>query len=160
MPSFPIPANCTDYIDGVIDCSTLANLRKSVKQYPDLDENPILEFEPGSRAGILLLETSGEDEAFFVHAAGNQVQLWSLAFRRDGIYELWGGEAHSTIIPSFEDKADYLLDHLQFYWAMKELIKDTIRDIDDLTKIHAQHQSQISIFSGGLHLDSVDQADP
>ncbi|CAO3593632.1 unnamed protein product [Absidia cylindrospora] len=39
MPSFPIPATCTNYIDGVIDCTSLTNLRQTVKQCPDFDED-------------------------------------------------------------------------------------------------------------------------
>ncbi|CAO3593630.1 unnamed protein product [Absidia cylindrospora] len=103
---------------------------------------------------ILLLETSGEFGITLQRAplehwpypyARNQVHLWSLAVRRDGAYELWR-ETHLTIIPSFDGKAD----HLQFYWAMKELVKDTIRNIDELAQSHTNNKAKYRYSVGAL----------
>ncbi|CAO3588968.1 unnamed protein product [Absidia cylindrospora] len=38
VPTFPIPHQCTQYIDKVIDCATLPDLKKYVNQIPDYDQ--------------------------------------------------------------------------------------------------------------------------
>ncbi|KAI8331866.1 hypothetical protein BC941DRAFT_463057 [Chlamydoabsidia padenii] len=87
-------------------------------------------------------------KAFFVHAAGDQLHLWNLTFKHDGIYELWRG-TYLTILPSFGDKTDFLLDFLNFFWAMKELVKETINNIDELAKGHttikAKHRYSVAV---------------
>ncbi|KAI8099259.1 uncharacterized protein BX664DRAFT_320871 [Halteromyces radiatus] len=59
----------------------------------------------------------GKIKVFFLHGADDQLHLWSLSFKHDGIYELLR-ETHLTILPSFDDKADLLPDLLRFYWTM------------------------------------------
>ncbi|KAG0178033.1 hypothetical protein DFQ28_004582 [Apophysomyces sp. BC1034] len=60
----------------------------------------------------------GKVKVFFLHAAGDQLHLWSLCYKQDGVYDLWR-ETFLTITPEFEDKADLLPDLLRFFWMMK-----------------------------------------
>jgi hypothetical protein len=59
----------------------------------------------------------------------------SLAPKR-AIYELWL-EGFLEIKPDIDDKLEAIPNFLQFYWKMKELLKETSRMVMDLKKEHS-----------------------
>ncbi|ORY97066.1 hypothetical protein BCR42DRAFT_430472 [Absidia repens] len=79
-------------------------------------------------------------KVFFIQAAGDQLHLWSLCYKENGIYDLWR-ETYLTIRPSFDDRADLLQELLQFFWNMKELINESIQNIAHIRQNHISNRT-------------------
>ncbi|KAL9537076.1 hypothetical protein MBANPS3_012106 [Mucor bainieri] len=78
-------------------------------------------------------------KVYFVHAAGNEIHLWSVRFRKGDCYELWR-EDHLEIKTCFEDKVGFLPALIQFYWNMKGLLENSVDSLVALREDHLRHQ--------------------
>ncbi|KAG1449113.1 hypothetical protein G6F46_001409 [Rhizopus delemar] len=74
-------------------------------------------------------------KVFFVHAAESQIQLWSIRFEPEGIFDFWR-ETFFDIKPDFEDKLDALPRLISFCWTMKSLVQEAVDNIVALREEH------------------------
>ncbi|KAG2237314.1 hypothetical protein INT48_009047 [Thamnidium elegans] len=54
---------------------------------------------------------------FFLHGAGDGLQLWSLVYQ-EVVFDFWQ-EATLTILPKFEDVDTFLPELVKFFWSVK-----------------------------------------
>lgn len=75
-------------------------------------------------------------KVYFVHATDRTVYLWSMSLALEGsIYDLWL-EDSLEIKPGISDKLEAIPNFHQFYWKIKELLKETSRMVMELKKEH------------------------
>lgn len=75
-------------------------------------------------------------KVFFIHAANRTVYLWSMSLAdEESIYDLWL-EDFLDIKGTIDDKLQDIPNFLQFYWKLKELLKETSQAILELKKEH------------------------
>ncbi|KAG1445994.1 hypothetical protein G6F46_010677 [Rhizopus delemar] len=74
-------------------------------------------------------------KVFFVHAAESQIQLWSIRFEPEGVFDFWR-ETFFDIKPDFEDKLAALPMLISFCWTMKSLVEEAVDNIVALREEH------------------------
>ncbi|RCH88661.1 hypothetical protein CU098_005447, partial [Rhizopus stolonifer] len=90
---------------------------------------------------LLVLETSGhfgntdKVKINFDHHKGKQLHLWSMSFRKEGVFNLWREEV-LTIKPEYEERDEYVPDLVKFCWTMKCLLEELVENIIELKKDH------------------------
>jgi hypothetical protein len=73
------------------------------------------------------LETFKQIKALFIHDSNTTVYLWSMKLAPKGdIYDLWL-EDSLDIKPYMGDKLESIPNIIQFYWKMKNLLKEHAR---------------------------------
>ncbi|CAO3640887.1 unnamed protein product [Mucor hiemalis] len=80
-------------------------------------------------------------KVFFLHAAENEIHLWSIRFQTDGVFDLWR-ELCLEIKPEFEDRTLFLQKLLKFCWSAKCLLNQAVQNIVAVQNEHKDNSSK------------------
>ncbi|GAA5802099.1 hypothetical protein HPULCUR_007559 [Helicostylum pulchrum] len=64
------------------------------------------------------IEKFSHAKVFFLHAADTRLNLWSVRFQSEGVFDLWR-ESCLEILPLFKDRVSYLPLLIEFCWNTK-----------------------------------------
>ncbi|KAI9478737.1 MAG: hypothetical protein EXX96DRAFT_482828 [Benjaminiella poitrasii] len=80
------------------------------------------------------LEQFSTCKFFYLHGAGKDLQLWSLIYQ-EGVFDFWL-EATVHILPKFEDVDTFLPELVEFFWLVKGLLNEAVKNVESLREEH------------------------
>ncbi|KAG0945455.1 hypothetical protein G6F57_003976 [Rhizopus arrhizus] len=80
-------------------------------------------------------------KVFFLNAAGRHLNLWSLSYKKNDLFDLWK-ESSLLLRPDFDDKQDFVPDLVQFCWSSKIIIEKSVESIVALKQDHSQNKAK------------------
>ncbi|KAI8097849.1 uncharacterized protein B0P05DRAFT_601512 [Gilbertella persicaria] len=75
-------------------------------------------------------------KVFFIQAADTELHLWSVCYKKEGIFDLWR-ECYLQIMPDFQDKQDFVPSLIQFFWQLKHTVEESVSSIASLIEEHS-----------------------
>lgn len=141
-----------DYIDGVVDATTLIEFNSNLSAVPSSAPKITLICNHKSVYGLLGamlrqvaltyphadIDEFYDLDLYFVQASNTSINLWSMSYMECDLYDMWREESVQLPV-TFETKED-LVVVIQFFWTLKEKLLTTLNVLNNLKQQHAANK--------------------